>query len=73
MRKRKNNKIILLIALILFIGLGYAFLTANLKINGVSTIGSSQWDIRFTNVEILDKSDTVTADTPTISRFKLKR
>lgn len=48
MRKRKKNRFItLLILLIVTLGLGYAFLTQELTINGTGNIKANTWDIHF--------------------------
>ncbi len=53
MRRKKNNKLVLvLVALILFLGLGYALLTQDLTINGTTKVKGNNWDIHFNNVQI---------------------
>ena len=64
-RSRKNNyAIIILLLLIIGISIGYAALTANLNINGITTIGKSTWDVHFENIEVTTGS--VTATSPAI-------
>ncbi len=53
MRRRKNNKFVLtVVALILFLGLGYAFLQTDLTINGTGKIAASSWDIHFEDLTL---------------------
>jgi hypothetical protein len=52
MRKRKNNMFISLIILLLSIGLGYALLTQDLTINGITKVKGNNWDIHFNNVQV---------------------
>ena len=51
MKKRKNikTKLLALFFVFMLIGLGYAYLTANLKITGTANIGNARWDIHFNN------------------------
>lgn len=61
---RYKNKLLILI-LLLFIGLGYSLLSANLMINGTSKITASTWDIHFENIEVNSKSVPLsTGDSP---------
>ena len=57
--KRKTIKMSLLM-LILLLGIGFAALTANLKINGTVDVTSSSWDVHFENVQITTGSVTAT-------------
>ena len=53
MRKNKSQrKILLLIVLLLSIGLGYALLTQDLTINGITRVKGNTWDIHFENVQV---------------------
>ena len=61
---QRRYRIIVLVMLLLGISLGYALLTSNLNILGVSEILNPTWDIHFENVQV--KSGSVTAPTPTI-------
>ncbi len=47
----KEHKILLFIVLLLAIGVGYAFLTVNLKINGTASITDGRWNIHFENYQ----------------------
>ena len=60
MRRRNNkSKLVALILGIVLMGIGYAYLTTNLKIKGTTNIGNNKWDVHFENAEVEDKSDTV--------------
>ena len=48
--------------MLLFISIGYDYLSAALSINGNTTIAANTWDIHFTNLSITEGS--VTATTP---------
>ena len=48
--------------LLLFISIGYAYLSASLSINGNTTIAANTWDIHFDNLNITNGS--VAASTP---------
>ena len=61
---QRRYRITVFIVLLLGISLGYALLTTNLNILGVSEILNPTWDIHFENVSV--KSGSVTAPTPTI-------
>ena len=55
MRRRKNIKKIqamIVILLICFISIAYAYLSSNIQINGTAVIKNKKWDIYFDNVEI---------------------
>ena len=47
---RKNNKFIIFI-LILFISIGFAYLSTNLYINGTSIVKRTTWSVYFDNIE----------------------
>ena len=64
MRRRKSYKYIYGI-LVVFIGIGFAYLTANLNINGIGSFGSQSWDIHFDNVVV--DSTSYNPVTPTVS------
>ncbi len=53
MKKYKKNKVlILLVIVILGLSLGYALLTQDLTINGITKVKGNTWDIHFDNVQI---------------------
>ena len=47
----KEHKILLFIVLLLAIGVGYALLTVNLRINGTASITDGRWNIHFENYQ----------------------
>lgn len=57
-----------LLFMILFISIGFAFLSANLNINGIFNIASSTWDVHFENIEIINNN--IEADLPVIDSNK---
>ena len=65
MRKdvKKGKMMIGLLLLIGVIGIGYAALNANLKINGVAEITSSSWDVHFKTGSINVTEGSVSIDT----------
>ena len=67
-RYRKNKKRLyftLLFLLAISIGVGYAYLTSNLKINGTTKISKNTWDIHFQDVTMIN--NTVSAANPTLT------
>ena len=59
MRRRKNIKKIqamIVILLICFISIAYAYLSSNIQINGTAVIKNKKWDVYFDNVEIYQGS-----------------
>ena len=55
-RNKKKNIKLLSLALLLLLGIGFAALAANLKINGTVNIDSASWDVHFENVSITEGS-----------------
>jgi len=58
---RKNKKrfyIFCLILFTLFIGIGYAYLTTTLSINGTTDIDMNNWDVYFDNIQVTSGSVT---------------
>ena len=53
---RKRTILFVIILLILSMGIGYAFLTTTLTIDGVSNIDSAVWDIHWENVQVQSES-----------------
>ena len=51
----RNSKKLLIFALILFawstIGIGYAYLSSNLKLAGTANIAKTSWNIHFENIK----------------------
>ena len=64
----KYKKIFLL--LILCMGIGFAFLTSNLVINGNMTVSGNTWDIYFQNIQV--SSGSVQAESPVIDTNKTR-
>lgn len=61
MRNKKNSYIIIIALLLLVcIGVGYAALTTQLKINGTSKIEKVTWDVHFENIRVTSGSATAT-------------
>ena len=48
---RKRTILFIIILLVLSMGIGYAFLTTTLTIDGVSDIDSASWDVHFENID----------------------
>ena len=48
--------------MLLFISIGYAYLSATLSINGHTKLSANTWDIHFENLSV--KEGSVTAVTP---------
>ena len=55
-KKKKYLSIVILLLLVVGITVGYAALTANLSINGTSTIGVADWEVRFANLSVSENS-----------------
>ncbi|MBR6136970.1 MAG: hypothetical protein IKQ06_02300 [Bacilli bacterium] len=49
---RKRTILFIIILLVMSMGIGYAFLTTTLSIDGTSDIDSSSWDVHFENVQV---------------------
>ncbi len=70
---KKNNTslyLVVIFAVALLIGVGYAALSATLKINGQTTINKATWDVHFENISTNDKDaikfyNTVTSNSST--------
>lgn len=62
----KNIRKYLIIILLLFISIGFAYLTTTLEINGIAGIGRNTWKIYFDNVVHLTGEDLATTK-PTTS------
>ena len=62
----RNSKKLLIFALILFawstIGIGYAYLSSNLKLAGTANIAKTSWNIHFANIKFDDGN--IKATTP---------
>lgn len=60
MKKRQKNKkiIVVAIALLLVISIGYAAISTNLQINGTANIAATSWNVYFTNIQTTTGSVT---------------
>ena len=68
--KYEQGKIVVAILLIITaIGVGYASLGANLKINGVANIPSASWDVHFKTGSIAVTSGSVTGTNVTTAQL----
>ncbi len=65
MKKKKRSLILGILLMVLTLGMGYAFLTTTLAINGTTDVDSNTWNVYWDNVQVTEGS--VTASTPTIS------
>ncbi len=63
---RKEHKYLLLIVILLAIGVGYAFLNANLKINGTANIRENTWNVHFENYQRTVNSYVIPTSEPEI-------
>ncbi|MBR2827989.1 MAG: hypothetical protein IKE70_02000, partial [Bacilli bacterium] len=59
-KDKRGKMVIAILLLIAVIGVGYAALGANLKINGVANIPSASWDVHFKTGSIAVTSGSVT-------------
>ena len=60
--RNKKNKYIILSLLLIGISLGYAMITSQLKITGLSKINNASWDIHFDNVVVNTNSVEIEDD-----------
>lgn len=60
MRKKKKSLIFIITLLIMCFGIGYAYLTTTLSINGTTDIDSNTWDVHWENIQVT--SGSVTGD-----------
>ena len=61
MNNKRKKEYLILIVLLLIIGIGYAAIASNLKINGVANVLNSRFDVHFDNVTVTN--DSVAIDT----------
>ena len=54
--RKRHDSLILLVALLLFITVGYALISTNLNIFGTTSISASSWDVHWNNVQITNGS-----------------
>ena len=65
MNNKRKKEYLILIVLLLIIGIGYAAIASNLKINGVANVLNSKFDVHFDNITVTNESveiDTVRGD-----------
>ena len=65
---RRNRNKIIVVLLILLISIGFAFLSSNLSIIGLTSVAGNKWDVHFENVQV--NEDSVEADDPVIDNTK---
>ena len=65
MRKRKNNKYLLLLILLLGITLGYALISTTLKINGTANVLKQTWNVYWDTPVVTEGSVSTTVPTRT--------
>ena len=68
MRKRKKSLVFGFLIFVLFLGIGYAFLTTTLSINGTTDVDANTWNVYFDNVRVITGS--VASTTPVIDSSK---
>lgn len=66
MRRKSKYKYLIVILLIMFISIGFAYLTSNLDIVGLGHLKRTVWKIYFDNVNILE-GENLTSTPPTTS------
>ncbi len=68
MRATKGDRVkLILIAVLLLMGVGYAYLTTNLNINGTANVKKATWDVHFENINVTEGSVTTVTQAPTIN------
>lgn len=63
--KPKNKRLITIAILLLLISVGFAYLTANLNLDGLAGVKGNTWKIYFDNVEIYKGSNLATTNPTT--------
>ena len=56
---KKDSKVYILLLMVLFISIGYAFLTGNINISGSTIISGNTWDIHFENIQVMNGSTSL--------------
>ena len=81
MRKKKKSLFFIIALLVMCFGIGYAYLTTTLSINGVTDVDANNWDVYFDNVNVTEGSvsgeqvieaPTITSDTEVEFHIRLK-
>ncbi|MBR6137625.1 MAG: hypothetical protein IKQ06_05670 [Bacilli bacterium] len=72
MRNKRKTYTLGIILLVLFLGIGYAYLSTTLSINGTTDIDSNTWNVYWNNVQVTSGSVTgeQVTQTPTIDTNK---
>ena len=60
--KKWNHQKVFIFLLILCLGIGFAFLTSNLKITGKTSVSGNKWEVYFDNVQISKGSVDATSE-----------
>lgn len=74
MEKKKNDKIIAIIALfvaVVGLSVGFAALSTTLTINGTGTVKTSSWDVHFANLETQTTGLAKEVTPPTLTATKI--
>ena len=69
-RYKKNSMALLLLIMLIALGIGYAILTSNLSINGITGINNARWSVYFDNVQVNNGSVNTVTQAPTIDSSK---
>lgn len=69
MKSKKNFLVLIILFVLVCLGIGYAYLTTTLSINGVTDVDSNSWDVHFANVQVItgSVSGSLVTQVPTIS------
>lgn len=65
-RRHKNIVIVLLCTIIALMGIGFATLRSEIKIEGGAAL-SNTWNVQITNIEVVNSSPTANAGDPTFN------
>lgn len=63
-----NKKYLFVVLLLLFISIGYAFLSSTLSISGIGHVKKSKWDVHFENVDVIEGKSLATVAPTTSGR-----
>lgn len=66
---RKNEKYFI-VAIILILSVGFAYLTASLSINGGASVKGNTWNVYLNNINVLTSSGSIAADSIGINNEK---
>ena len=65
--RRKNNYTVIIILLFLLISIGYAALTANLQIQGITHLSGNTWDVHLENIDNIVNNGATVNSAPSIN------